>query len=134
MKYTSMRLRPSYLAQAGLSCAGKGVFAGHSSSCSSWTNTDSYAMVGRALRKWNSGGATWQIWAPKQHWFVGYWAWEGMSLRDLKVALNGPQSTDFLAQGNQFTFPVLYQSFSALSMLPCCSSSSKDRSMHQVPS
>ena len=86
-----MRLRPSYLAQAGLSCAGKGVFAGHSSSCSSWTNTDSYAMVGRALRKWNSGGATWQIWVPKQHWLVGYWAWEGMSLRDLKVALNGPQ-------------------------------------------
>ena len=57
----------------------------------SWTNTDFYAMVGRALRKWNSGGATWQIWVPKQHWFVGYWAWEGMSLRDLKVALNGPQ-------------------------------------------
>ena len=57
MKYTSMRLRPSRLAQAGLSCAGKGVFAGHSSGCFFLDKYDSYAVVGRALRKCEQWGS-----------------------------------------------------------------------------
>lgn len=61
----------------------------------------------------NSEGATWQIWVQKQHWFVGYWAWEGMSLRDLKVALNEPQSHWFLSTRQSVHLPC------ALSKLQC---------------